>query len=139
MDTSKLATSISEINKKIDRIITELGKIDDLEASNKKKIIELGRNAEFKLEFNKNMKLFTLKTLFRQTLKLELNEHLFELRDRALVLFYNKNDASDEKSCADAFITTVDFCEKITNCMNNNYQNGYPSKESYEDIKKRFL
>jgi hypothetical protein len=144
-----MSAIIETSNNIIDNLKLIIETLQNREEASKIKILELGQNAVFEIEFKNNIKKFNLKTSFRKKRELTLSD-LSDLRDRALLMLNNQKTAQDyigdennnmeiisddnleeSKRISDIFIRSINLLYKIVNCLNLNYENGYPMNELY--------
>ena len=106
------------------------------EEASKKIILELGKNAEFEIEFDNKTEKFSIKT-FRKHREFDLND-LNDLRDRAYLMANNRKKGSDylkkenednleeSKEIFHVFISSIDLLNNIVSLCNLIHENGYP-------------
>ena len=120
----------------LDSLKDILNNLQFREEASKKIILELGKNAEFEIEFNNKSEKFSIKT-FRKNREFDLND-LNDLRDRAYLMANNRKKGSDylKKENEDnleeseeifhVFITSIDLLNNIVSLCNLIHENGYP-------------
>ncbi len=144
-----MSAIIETSNNILDNLKLIIETLQTREETSKIKILELGQNAVFEIELKNNIKKFNLKTIFRKKRELTLSD-LSDLRDRALLMLNNQKTAQDyigdennnmeiisadnleeSKRISEIFIRSINLLYNIMNCLNLNYENGYPVNELY--------